>query len=145
MRPRIILTSHGKMAEETLRSAEMIAGPIDRIAVVSMTEADGLAGTAEKFSEVLQDADQTEEILVLADLKGGTPGNVATMKMSEYPNLAVVTGLNLAMVIEAHFSLIEDAKALATYVEFIGTQAVENIIMTATAGDDEDDIEEIED
>ena len=35
--------------------------------------------------------------LVLADLKGGTPCNVAMMAMGTYPQLRVVAGLNLAM------------------------------------------------
>lgn len=146
MRPKIILMSHGNMAEETLRSAEMIAGPIDRLDVVSMKENDGLSGTMEKLEKILQDVAIEEEILVIADLKGGTPCNVAMMKMNDYPRMSVVSGLNLAMVIEAHFSLLDKSSELAEYVQSIGSQAVENIKATTSEFDTEnDDIEEIED
>lgn len=140
MRPTIIVMSHGKMAEETVNSAKMIVGDIDRIFTVSMKEDDGLAGTTEKLTAILDNLDPSEEILILADLKGGTPCNVAMMKMAEYPNLHVVAGLNLAMLIESIFSPLDSSNEVAAYLETIGKAAVENIQPVTL--DEEDEYEE---
>ncbi|MFD2306677.1 PTS sugar transporter subunit IIA [Enterococcus termitis] len=126
MKPKLILMSHGKMAAETLHSAKMITGDLANAAIVSMTETDGLSGTTEKLKKILESSDQ-EPTLILADLKGGTPCNAAMMQMDSRPNLRVLSGLNLAMVIEAALSSIEDLDELVDHLLMIGKNAVEKI------------------
>lgn len=125
MKPKLILMSHGNMAAEIVQSAKMIVGEIEA-AVVSMTEIDGMSGTTEKLTQLLTPMGN-EPVLIVADLKGGTPCNVAMMQMSERPNLRVLSGLNLAMVIEAAVSPIEEIDELTEYLCRIGQNAVEKI------------------
>lgn len=135
MKPKLILMSHGNMAYETYQSAKMIVGEIGEVEIVSMCAEDGLSGTQGKLEKILsQYSDQP--ILIIADLKGGTPCNVAMMNLSKYSQLRIVTGLNLAMVIEALMSTIEDIDELADYIYYIGQQAV---VRVQTLEDDEDD------
>ncbi|MEI5991182.1 hypothetical protein A5881_002715 [Enterococcus termitis] len=139
MKPKLILMSHGNMAAETLRSAKMIVGDLISAQVVSMTDTDGMSGTVEKLTQIL-DVLGDVPVLILADLKGGTPCNVGMMQMSERPKLRVLSGLNLAMVIEAAVSPIEEIDALADYLCEIGKNAVEKIELPEF--DEEEEYEE---
>ena len=78
---RVLLCTHGKFGEELKRSAEMIAGTLDRVKVFSLFP--GM--TPEELS----------------DIAGGTPFNVTARLAAEYP-VAVITGVNLPMLIEVH-------------------------------------------
>lgn len=142
MRPTIIVMSHGNMAQETLNSAKMIVGEIENAYVVGMKDNDGLSGTNEKLELILAKLTPASQILVLADLKGGTPCNVAMMKMADYPNLSIVSGLNLGMLVEAIFASYETAADLATYIETIGKEAISKIEPTAIESDDDVEFEE---
>ena len=51
MKPKLILMSHGRMAEETLASTQMIVGELADAAIVSMTAEDGLSGTQAKLAQ----------------------------------------------------------------------------------------------
>lgn len=126
MNVKIIVMSHGKMAAETVESAKMIVGELIDIAVVSMEAEDGLTGTQAKLDEILKSYGDVPT-LIIADLKGGTPCNVATMALGEYTQLRVLSGLNLAMLIEASVSPIEDIDELVNYLQMIGQQAVTTI------------------
>ena len=54
MKPKLILMSHGRMAEETLASTQMIVGELADAAIVSMTAEDGLSGTQAKLAAILK-------------------------------------------------------------------------------------------
>lgn len=136
MKPKLILMSHGNMAAETLQSAKMIVGDLIAAQVVSMTETDGMSGTIEKLTQLLNFLGDIP-VLILADLKGGTPCNVAMMQMNERSNLRVLSGLNLAMVIEAAVSPIEELDELTDYLCDIGKSAVEKIELFEVAGEEE--------
>ena len=137
MKPKLILMSHGRMAEETLASTQMIVGELADAAIVSMTAEDGLSGTQAKLAAILKEAGNVPT-LVLADLKGGTPCNVAMMAMGTYPR--VVAGLNLAMAIEAAVSPVENVDELAAYLTQIGQSAVTTIDLPELT--DEEEFEE---
>ena len=143
MRPSLIVMSHGHMAEETVNSAKMIAGDIENIFVVSMMADDGLSGTTEKLTKILNELEKESQIVILADLKGGTPCNVAMMRLADHPNLRVVTGFNLAMLLEAVFSPSTTASELADQLIDTGKMAVDKIELPAAviSADDDDDIE----
>lgn len=138
MKPKLILMSHGNMAYETLQSAKMIAGDLAAAEIVSMEEHDGLAGTQQKLTTIL-DKFPSEQVLILADLKGGTPCNAAMMEMGSRSNIRVISGLNLALVIEAALSPIENVDELVTYLLPIGKEAVAAIELPDF---DEDEYEE---
>lgn len=140
MNVKIIVMSHGKMAAETVESAKMIVGELIDIAVVSMEAEDGLTGTQAKLDVILKMYGDVPT-LIIADLKGGTPCNVATMALGEYTQLRVLSGLNLAMLIEASVSPIDDIDELVNYLQMIGQQAITTIELPSVTVD-LDDIEE---
>lgn len=124
MKPKLIVMSHGNMALEAIQSASMIAGEIEGVYPISMEALDGLEGTVAKLNKVLEQL-KDEKALIIADLFGGTPFNVANMACTKNANLRVISGLNLGMLIEYAFCGIEDLDELAAYMVNIGKQGVQ--------------------
>ena len=136
MKPNLLLLSHGQMAQETLNSAEMIAGKIDHVTVVSMAADDGLSGTLDKVKAAV---DTDKPTIALADLLGGTPCNSVVNVASETPNLKVMTGLNLGMVIDYALSTETDIDKLMVELRDTGVQGVQ---IVSEASLDLDDLDE---
>ncbi len=124
MKPYLILMSHGHLAEELQKSAQMIMGEIDGLFAIAMLESDGLDGTRAKLGAVMDKVGHDAPVLVCADLLSGTPCNVAVQAMYEYPHLRVLTGLNLAMAIEYAASDLEDLDELAESLYEVGRDGV---------------------
>ena len=96
---RLLLMSHGNMAVETLASAEMILGHIDNMKAIGLQPNQGPEDLQAEAEQFINDNPNNEKTMVAVDLLGGTPSNVVVRLMAEYPELEVVSGLNLPMVI----------------------------------------------
>lgn len=96
----LILISHGKMADEVLKSAEMIVGKIQDAYAVHMSSEKGPIDFNEKLKKIISKTDEKDSIIVMADLLGGTPCNIATMQLKNRFNTSIISGYNLGMVLE---------------------------------------------
>src|SRR5438552_9038777 len=94
----VVVASHGKLAEELIRTAEGVVGPLESVAgvAVSATEPDSRGRIAEAIAKV----DQGEGVLLLTDLLGGSPTQLCLSFLAER-KVEVVTGVNLPMVLKA--------------------------------------------
>ncbi len=99
----VILACHGPVGTALKASAEMICGPLPRVSAIGL----GPDDSPEEFARRLEaQVDGTDgPVLVLADLVGGTPHNVAAQVLHGRPNAALVSGVSLGLVIEAAVSL----------------------------------------
>lgn len=97
----IILASHGGFAEGIKESGEMIFGKQENLEAVKLLPSMGPDDLKAQIEEKVEKMD-TDQILFLVDLWGGTPFNQTSglLKGNE-ENWAIVTGLNLPMLIEA--------------------------------------------
>ncbi|GEP19273.1 PTS sugar transporter subunit IIA [Pediococcus argentinicus] len=95
---KLLLMSHGNMAVETLKSAEMILGPINDAKAVGLQPNQGPEDLQSSAEDFIKEAG-SDRIVVIVDLLGGTPSNVVVRLLAEFPNLEVVSGLNLPMVV----------------------------------------------
>lgn len=100
----IIVISHGNMAQGIKETVEMIVGKQEEVYFVSLR-----ADNPEQFpcdiDEILGKYTSDKEILVLADLFGGSPFlTVAAKIMKDYPGARQVSGINLPMILECFFS-----------------------------------------
>ena len=96
---RIVIAGHGALPSALLSTAELICGEIPNVAAVGLQPAE----TPDHYAEGLRAAighDQ-RRVLVLADLLGGTPYNVAAAIAGRSPRVVVAAGANLPMVVEA--------------------------------------------
>ncbi|AEV94370.1 PTS sugar transporter subunit IIA [Pediococcus claussenii] len=96
---KLLLMSHGNMAIETLASARMIVGDIANTAAIGLQPNQGPEDLQKAAEDFINDNPNDEKIIVAVDLLGGTPSNVVVKLIAEYPELEVVSGLNLPMVL----------------------------------------------
>ena len=100
----IIIASHGEFAAGIKQSGTMIFGEQEKVESVVFMPSEGPDDLQRKLQEAIAKVD-SEEILFLVDLWGGSPFNQANKLFEEAPEKrAIVAGLNLPMLIEAYAS-----------------------------------------
>jgi PTS system mannose-specific IIA component len=122
---QIIVATHGDLGRELVHIAQLIIGAQSDLAAVCVEIHEGIEDLRHKLETLLQHRPQ-EGALVLVDMFGGSPSNVALVLSQKYP-LKVVTGVNLPMLLEAitHRSVLE-LGALAELVRSKGQQSIIN-------------------
>jgi mannose/fructose/sorbose-specific phosphotransferase system IIA component len=124
----IVIVSHGELGDALIRAAEMIAGPAEDLYSVSLLPGDSPERFGERLEAALQEM-EGQETLVLIDLFGGTPYNVAARQMLvRKEHIECVTGANLPMLLELVMS--RDGASLPELAEEIaraGQESVKNL------------------
>lgn len=114
----IVLASHGDFATGIKMSAEMIFGQQEKVAAITLQPSQGPDDIRKQMEEAIASF-QTEQVLILCDLYGGTPFNQANGLIHGHEtNWAIVAGMNLPMVIEALASRLsmESAHEVASHI-----------------------------
>jgi len=94
----IIAVSHCNLAEEMLRVAELIVGPLEACRAVSFKPQQSVDEMIQEMREIIKDVDRGKGVLILTDLFGGTPANISIALLG--PKVEVVCGMNLPMLIK---------------------------------------------
>ena len=103
-----VIVTHGQFASELLAAAEMIVGPLAHITAVSIGWHDDVDVAREEIERAIGRVSQERGVLLLTDMFGGTPTNIASMFLDE-GRVEVVTGVNLPMVIKLASQSDEDS------------------------------------
>ncbi|MBB5183113.1 mannose/fructose/sorbose PTS transporter subunit IIA [Catenisphaera adipataccumulans] len=116
----IIIGSHGKFAEGIKQSGEMIFGNQPNVAAVTLMPSEGPDDIRKKMEDAVASFDDPEQVLFLIDLWGGTPFNQANGYIDGHEDTwAIVTGLNLPMLLEAYAARMQEdatAHSIATHI-----------------------------
>ncbi|WP_034550995.1 mannose/fructose/sorbose PTS transporter subunit IIA [Carnobacterium funditum] len=115
----IIIASHGEFAEGILQSGAMIFGEQENVKAITLMPSEGPEDVKAKMQKAVASFDDQDEVLVLVDLWGGTPFNQANTLFEDHKEKwAIVSGLNLPMVIEAYASRLSmtSAQEIATHI-----------------------------
>ena len=107
----LVVVTHGQLATELVNAAEMIVGDLPRVAAVSIGWHEDAADAREAIGQAIARVDQGAGVLVLTDMFGGTPSDLA-MSFLAGGNVEVVTGVSLPMLIR-----LADLTARATLLE----------------------------
>jgi mannose/fructose/sorbose-specific phosphotransferase system IIA component len=96
---RIVLAGHGTLPAALLATTEMICGPVADMAAVGLQAGE----SPDHFADELRAAigHDGRRVLVLCDLLGGTPFNVASAIARRSPRVVCISGVNLAISVEA--------------------------------------------
>ena len=94
----VIVVTHGQLATELLNAAEMIVGELPRFAAVSIGWHEDTQDAREEITAALGRVQQGQGVLILTDMFGGTPSNLALTFLDQ--NVEVITGVNLPMLIK---------------------------------------------
>lgn len=93
-----VILTHGGLAGELVEAAEMILGRRPSFEAVSLAWTDSFEEAAEKARKALDGLDIDGGVLILTDMYGGTPYNVAA-SFHRPGEIEVVSGVNLPMVV----------------------------------------------
>ena len=94
----LVLVTHGRLAAEFVRAMEHVVGPQERIEAICIGPEDDMEGRRNDIAEAIGRADGGEGVIILTDLFGGTPSNLAISLMKS-ERVEVIAGVNLPMLI----------------------------------------------
>ncbi len=132
---KVIVISHGPLAEALIASARMVYGELAHTSHVSLSEAGGIEAFKQDFAaELRRVSAEADGVLVLCDLLCGTPYNVACRHAFD-PNtalpMAVVTGVNFPMLLMSADLL--DGVDVQHVAQELATQGEETIVVARPA------------
>lgn len=93
----IVVVAHGGFADELLKAAEHVVGDLPAARAIGLGPKDDLTDRRAEIDAAIEAVDAGDGVIVLADLFGGTPSNLAIAAMAR-PGVDVVTGVNLPMM-----------------------------------------------
>lgn len=119
-----VVVTHGQLARELVNAAEAIVGEIHHITTVSIGWHDEVETAREAIKQAIAQVNDGHGVLVLTDVLGGTPTNIAASLMGIEP-IEIVTGVNLPMVIKLTSQQAnEDLATVARQVRDQGRQEI---------------------
>ena len=95
----MVLVTHGHLATEFRAALEHVVGPQKQIETVSIGPEDDMERRRKDIVEAVRHVDTGSGVVVLTDMFGGTPSNLAISVM-EGAKVDVVAGINLPMLIK---------------------------------------------
>ncbi len=94
----LVVAAHGKLGEEMLRTAEGVVGKLERASALSIGAGSSVEEARAALGEAIRAADDGDGVLVLTDMFGGTPANLALTFLDG--KIEVLTGVNLPMLLK---------------------------------------------
>jgi len=95
----IVLVTHGRLADEFRSAVQHVVGHQDQLETVSIEAEDDMEQRRLDIVEAVRRADSGTGVVVLTDMFGGTPSNLAISVM-EPGKVEVIAGVNLPMLIK---------------------------------------------
>lgn len=94
----MILVTHGNLAEEFVHAMEHVVGDQSDVATVCIGPNDDMERRRAEIAEAIVQVDSGEGVIILTDLFGGTPSNLA-ISLMQAGKVEVIAGINLPMLI----------------------------------------------
>ena len=95
----MVLVTHGHLASEFRAALEHVVGPQKQLFAISIGPEDDMERRRADIIEAIHEADSGEGVVVLTDMFGGTPSNLAISVMNG-GKVEVLAGINLPMLIK---------------------------------------------
>lgn len=95
----LVVVTHGRLAEEFLAAAEHVVGRQDAVKAVSIGPDDDMDMRRREIIAAAKACDQGDGVVILTDMFGGTPSNLAISVMGT-GKIEVIAGVNLPMLIK---------------------------------------------
>lgn len=95
----MVLVTHGRLAEEFVDALEHVVGPQEQVVAVCIGPDDDMEKRRQDILDAAQGVDTGDGVVLLTDMFGGTPSNLA-ISIMETAHVEVIAGLNLPMLIK---------------------------------------------
>ena len=124
----LVVATHGQLAEELIRTASGIVGPLERCEALSISASSSMEEARERLRQAIERVDGGEGVLILTDMFGGTPANLALTFLDD--RIEVVTGVNLPMLLKLATGRAERL-ALRPLAELVSGYGQKNITLAS--------------
>jgi len=94
----LVLVTHGRLASEFIVAMEHVVGPQQQIAGICIGPDDDMEERRSQIADAIKAVDGGLGVIILTDLFGGTPSNLAISLMKS-DKIEVIAGVNLPMLI----------------------------------------------
>lgn len=94
----LVLVTHGRLASEFVTAMEHVVGPQERVESIAIGPEDDMEARRADIAAAIAKVDDGKGVIVLTDLFGGTPSNLA-ISLLERGRVEVIAGINLPMLI----------------------------------------------
>ena len=95
----LVIVTHGRLADEFLAAMQHVVGPQEHISTVCIGPDDDMESRRNEILQKVKTNDTGKGVIVLTDMFGGTPSNLAISIMDK-ANVEIIAGLNLPMLIK---------------------------------------------
>lgn len=95
----MVVVTHGRLAEEFIAAMEHVVGPQTALQAISIGPDDDMEQRREDILEAVDRVDEGAGVILLTDMFGGTPSNLA-ISIMDTTKVEVIAGINLPMLIK---------------------------------------------
>ena len=95
----LVLVTHGSLAVELIRAMEHVVGPQENTAAVCIGPDDDMEHRRADIQKAVSSVETGEGVIILTDMFGGTPSNLAISIMEE-KSIEVIAGVNLPILVK---------------------------------------------
>jgi mannose PTS system EIIA component len=124
----LVVATHGQLAQELLSTAEAVCGALEQCRAVSVGASQAIEEARGQLAEAIRAVDSGDGVLVLTDMFGGSPANLALTFLDE--RIEVVTGVNLPMLLKLSTCRAEGAPLRDT-AQMLTTYGQKNITLAS--------------
>ena len=119
----IIVVAHADYGSAMFRTAEFILGTLSDCTSISVDIAQEVPETVRRLDDAAQRLDKGAGVIILTDMFGGTPTNLALSLLGNH-HVEVVTGVNLPMLLKVFSSRTKSLEELAELAGEAGTKGI---------------------
>jgi PTS system mannose-specific IIA component len=94
----LVLVTHGRLAAEFVTAMEHVVGPQEAIVPICIGPEDDMESRRNEIAEAIKAVESGDGVILLTDLFGGTPSNLA-ISLMKADQVEVIAGINLPMLI----------------------------------------------
>jgi len=120
----VIIVTHGDLASSLIKTSRIIVGKQEEVFAVELKEGDSIEELGKRMREFLN---VNEEAIILTDLFGASPTNASAALLREHPNVEIVTGVNLPMLLDLLMDRSASCRDIAKRIKERGKESIVNI------------------
>lgn len=139
---QIVLASHGGLADGARDTLDMIVGDVSNVHTISLAR-DDKDQIEDRALALIDSFDPSDAVYVLTDMLGSSVNNQMVSLQAKRPEVTVISGMNLPLILEIAFSdtpLSEEALTAIIEQSRAGIQNIAALMRAAAQQEEEDDL-----